>query len=196
MNICLYGSSSPDLDQVFYDRAFELGELMGRHGHTLIFGGGEQGLMGACVRGLESQGGEAIGVAPRFFDLPGILHQNCKEFIFTETMSERKQIMEDLADAFIIVPGGVGTYEEFFEAFTLKQLGRMNKPIGILNTEGYFDLLVELMNRTIEMRFMKSECAEIYGVYQDASELLDYIENVKEEPQDIYKLKLGRDKDK
>ena len=192
MKICLYGSSSPELDQVFYDKAYELGVLMGQHGHELIFGGGEQGLMGACVRGLESAGGEAIGVAPRFFDLPGILHKECKEFIFTDTMSERKQIMEDLADAFLIVPGGVGTYEEFFEAFTLKQLGRMTKPIGILNTEGYYDLLVEMLNKTIEMGFMKKECADIYGVFPEAEELLDYIENVKEEPSDIYKLKLGK----
>ncbi len=192
MKICLYGSSSPELDQVFYDKAYELGVLMGQHGHELIFGGGEQGLMGACVRGLESAGGEAIGVAPRFFDLPGILHKECKEFIFTDTMSERKQIMEDLADAFLIVPGGVGTYEEFFETFTLKQLGRMTKPIGILNTEGYYDLLVEMLNKTIEMGFMKKECADIYGVFPEAEELLDYIENVKEEPSDIYKLKLGK----
>ena len=192
MKICLYGSSSPELDQVFYDKAYELGVLMGQHGHELIFGGGEQGLMGACVRGLESAGGEAIGVAPRFFDLPGILHIECKEFIFTDTMSERKQIMEDLADAFLIVPGGVGTYEEFFETFTLKQLGRMTKPIGILNTEGYYDLLVEMLNKTIEMGFMKKECADIYGVFPEAEELLDYIENVKEEPSDIYKLKLGK----
>ncbi len=192
MKICLYGSSSRELDQVFYDKAYELGVLMGQHGHELIFGGGEQGLMGACVRGLESAGGEAIGVAPRFFDLPGILHKECKEFIFTDTMSERKQIMEDLADAFLIVPGGVGTYEEFFETFTLKQLGRMTKPIGILNTEGYYDLLVEMLNKTIEMGFMKKECADIYGVFPEAEELLDYIENVKEEPSDIYKLKLGK----
>ena len=196
MRICLYGSSSPDLDQIFYDKAYELGELMGRRGHVLIFGGGEQGLMGACVRGLESAGGEAIGVAPRFFDIPGILHKECKEFIFTDDMRERKQIMEEKAEAFIIVPGGVGTYEEFFETFTLKQLGRINKPIGILNTEGYYDLLEEMLQKTIDMGFMKKECADIYGVFSDPCELLDYIENVREEPSDIYKLKLGTQKPK
>ena len=191
MNICLYGSSSPDLEKVYYDRAYELGEMMASRGHTLVFGGGEQGLMGACVRGLESKGGKAIGVAPRFFDLPGILHKTCHEFIFTDDMRERKQIMEERADAFIIVPGGVGTYEEFFETFTLKQLGQINKPIGILNVNGYFDLLKGLLDQSIEKGFMKKECSEIYGIFTEPAELLQYIENVHEGPMDIYKLKLG-----
>ena len=164
---------------------------MAERGHSLVFGGGEQGLMGACVRGLESAGGKAIGVAPRFFDLPGILHEGCEEFIFTDTMHERKQIMEGIADAFVIVPGGVGTYEEFFEAFTLKQLGQMNKPIGILNTENYFGLLKEMLGKTVEQGFMKEECLRLCGFFEDGTELLEYIENVHEEPMDVYRLKLG-----
>ncbi len=191
MNICLYGSSSPDLEQIYYDKVYELGQLMGSRKHCLVFGGGEQGLMGSCVRGLEASGGEAIGVAPRFFDLPGILHKECKEFIFTDNMRERKQIMEERAEAFIIVPGGVGTYEEFFETFTLKQLGRINKPIGILNINGYFDLLKDMLDQSIEKGFMKETCSHIYGIFEDPEELLDYIENVHEEPMDIYTLKLG-----
>ena len=192
MNICLYGSSSPDLLKIFYDKAYELGEVMASHGHRLIFGGGEQGLMGSCVRGLESKGGKATGVAPRFFDLPGILHETCDEFIFTDTMQERKKIMMERADAFIAVPGGVGTYEEFFETFTLKQLGQMNKPIAILNVDGYFDMLKSLMDQCIEKKFMKKECGELYGIFTDAEELITYIETVHEEPMDVYKLKLGK----
>ena len=147
--------------------------------------------MGACVRGLESKGGKAIGVAPRFFDIPGILHQGCEEFIFTDTMHERKMIMEGMADAFVVVPGGVGTYEEFFEAFTLKQLGQMNKPIAVLNTENYYDLLKAIIDRTIEKGFMKKDYGSIMGYFEDHEELLEYIETVKEEPLDLYKLKLG-----
>ncbi len=187
----MYGASSPDLEQIYFDKAFELGKKMALRGHSLVFGGGDQGLMGACVRGLESEGGESVGVAPRFFDLPGILHKECKEFIFTDNMRERKQIMEERAEAFIIVPGGVGTYEEFFETFTLKQLGRINKPIGILNINGYFDLLKEMLDQSIEKGFMKETCSHIYGIFEDPEELLDYIENVHEEPMDIYRLKLG-----
>ena len=190
MRICMYGASSPELKQIFYDKAYELGTLMAVRGHSMVFGGGDQGLMGACVRGLEAEGGEAVGVAPRFFDLPGILHMECSEFIFTEDMRERKQIMQDMADAFVILPGGVGTYEEFFETFTLKQLGQMNKPMAILNVEGYFDLLKELMDQSIAKGFMKEACGVLYGIFTEAGELLDYLENVREEPMDIYKLKL------
>jgi len=162
---------------------------MGKRGHGMVFGGGEQGLMGACVRGLESAGGKAIGVAPRFFDLPGILHQECEEFIFTDTMHERKQIMEGIADAFVIVPGGVGTYEEFFEAFTLKQLGQMNKPIGLLNTDGYFDPLRDLLIRAADNNFMKRECLRLCGFFDESEELLEYIETVHDEPMDVKDLK-------
>ena len=185
MRICLYGSSSTDLEQIYYDKAFELGCLMAERGHSMVFGGGENGLMGACVRGLESHGGKAVGVAPRFFDVPGILHQECEEFIFTDTMGERKEIMEDMADAFVIVPGGVGTLEEFLEAFTLKQLGQMNKPIGVLNTDHYYDLLIVMMERIMDKGFMKRECADLCGYYEEPADLLDYIENVHEEPMDI-----------
>ena len=191
MNICLFGASSPDLEQKYYDAAALLGEKMAERGHRLVFGGGEQGLMGACVKALEAHGGEYIGVSPRFFDIPGILHKGSGELIFTDTMDERKNIMEDKADCFVVVPGGVGTFEEFFETFTLKQLGQLNKPIALLDVDGYFDILVDMLDMMIEKGFMKKECADIYGVFDDCDELLDYVENVKEEPGDIYKLKLG-----
>lgn len=191
MKICLFGASSPDLKQIYYDKAYELGRRMAIRGHSLVFGGGDKGLMGACVRGLESEGGSSTGVAPRFFDLPGILHMDSSEFIFTETMSERKKIMEDMSDAFVILPGGVGTYEEFFEVFTLKQLGQINKPIAIMDVEDYFKPLKALMDQSIEKGFMKKECAELYGIFDEADELLDHIENVHEKPMDIYTLKLG-----
>ena len=187
----MYGSSSPELEQLYYDKAHELGRLMALRGHSLVFGGGDQGLMGACVRGLESEGGKSIGVAPRFFDLPGILHMESSEFIFTDDMRERKRIMVELADAFMILPGGVGTYEEFFETFTLKQLGQLNKPIAVLNVEGYFDVLKAIMDQSMDKGFMKRECGSLYGIFEGPDELLDYIENVHEEPMDIYRLKLG-----
>lgn len=194
MKICLFGAASPDLEKIYYDKAYELGEKMAERGHVLVFGGGEQGLMGACVKGLESKGGKAIGVAPRFFDLPGILHKECSEFIFTDNMRDRKEIMENMADAFIACPGGVGTYEEFFEVFTLKQLGQMNKPIGILNTDHYYDPLMETLDKMIEKGFLKEECSELCGYFEDCTELLEYIENVKEKPMDVYTLKLGKKK--
>ena len=85
MNICIYGAASPQLDQIYYEKTEELGRLMARRGHGLVFGGGETGLMGAAARGVDAEGGYLLGIAPRFFDEPGILYQHCTEFIMTET---------------------------------------------------------------------------------------------------------------
>lgn len=181
MKICVYGSSSPLLDKVFYDEAFKLGREMAQRGHSLIFGGGENGLMGACVRGLESAGGKSLGVAPRFFDRPGILHNGCDQFIFTEDMSERKNIMEREADAFIAVPGGLGTFEELLQALTLTQLSQMDKPVAILNTDGYYDALSALIDQAIARKFADGSVREIFGVFGDTEELLNYLEGKQKE---------------
>jgi uncharacterized protein (TIGR00730 family) len=181
VKICVYGSSSPELDEVFYEEAFKLGREMALRGHSLIFGGGERGLMGACVRGLESEGGKALGVAPRFFDRPGILHQECDRFIFTDDMSERKNIMEREADAFIAVPGGLGTFEELLQALTLNQLSQMDKPVAILNTDGYYDALTALIDQAIDRKFAGGSVREIFGVFGDTEGLLNYLEAKYEE---------------
>ena len=124
MRICIFGASGRELDERYYTEAEALGELIGRNGDSIVFGGGAEGLMGACARGVHSAGGGIIGIAPRFFDEPGILYDKCSRMIFTETMRERKQAMQDNSDACIVLPGGIGTLEEFFELLTLKQLGR------------------------------------------------------------------------
>lgn len=179
MNICIYGASSDSLDKIYYDEAFELGKLMAENGHTLIFGGGEGGLMGACARGVHSIGGSIIGIAPKFFDEPGILCSYCTEFIFTETMNERKKIMEDKADAFITLPGGIGTFEEFFETLTLKQLGRHNKPMAVLNTASYFDKMSAMLNDTADKGFMSHNCLEIFDICSSPAEALTKIAETK-----------------
>ena len=189
MNICMYGASSTDLEQIYYDAAEHLGRRIAARGHGLVFGGGAQGLMGASVRGLAAGGGRSVGIAPRFFDKPGILYKECTEFIFTDTMRERKQLMEDLSDAFIMAPGGIGTYEEFFEIFTLKQLGQLNKPIAVFNVNGYYSLLHRLLENTVKEGFMKESCMNIFGIFEDADEILDYIERELKSPLDLSHLK-------
>lgn len=179
MNICIYGASSDSLDKIYYVEAFELGKLMAENGHTLIFGGGEGGLMGACARGVHSRGGKIIGIAPKFFDEPGILCSYCTEFIFTETMNERKKIMEDRADAFITLPGGIGTFEEFFETLTLKQLGRHNKPMAVLNTASYFDSMSVLLKDAADKGFMSQNCLEIFDICSTPAEALKKILEAK-----------------
>lgn len=120
MNICIYGASSAQLEQIYYDKTEELGKMMAKRGHGLVFGGGATGMMGSAARGVDVEGGYILGIAPRFFDKPGVLYQNCSEFIFTDTMRERKKLLEERSDATIVTPGGIGTYEEFFEILTLK----------------------------------------------------------------------------
>jgi uncharacterized protein (TIGR00730 family) len=149
---------------------------MAQNKHTLIFGGGAHGMMGAVARGCHRFGGEIIGVAPRFFQVDGVLFPHCTEMIYTDTMRQRKQIMEDNADAFIVVPGGIGTFEEFFEILTLKQLCRHNKPIAIYNIKNYYSDLNTLMEAAIEKNFVHENCRSLYTVTDDMQKLLEYIE--------------------
>ena len=189
MNICMYGASSTDLEQIYYDAAEHLGRRIAARGHGLVFGGGAQGLMGATARGLAAGGGRITGIAPRFFDKPSILYKECSEFIFTDTMRERKELMEKLSDAFIMAPGGIGTYEEFFEVLTLKQLGQLNKPIAVFNVNGYYELLLRLLEDTVSKGFMKASCLDIFGIFDDADEMLDYIEKELVSPPNLSHLK-------
>ena len=177
MNLCLYGASSNEIAPVYTDAAYRLGAEMARRGIVLVFGGGATGLMGAAARGATELGGVVVGVAPTFFDVPGVLYEKCGEMIFTETMRERKLIMESRADGFIMTPGGIGTFEEFFEILTLKQLGRHEKPIAVFNVNGYFDALLAVIGKAIDEKFMSPDCADLFRSFTDLAEMLDWLEN-------------------
>ncbi len=194
MRICVYGSSSDLIDKEYIEKGEELGRKMAERKIGLVFGGGACGLMGAAARGVREGKGEIIGVAPTFFKVDGVLFEECSEFIPTETMRERKQIMEDKSDAFIMTPGGIGTYEEFFEIFTLKQLGRHNKPIAIFNVNGYYNEMIAMLEKTVKGNFMREASLNLYKAFVDIDEMLDYIENYKEEALSIEKLKTISDK--
>ena len=172
MNICVYAASGRELAAEYYECAERLGRLMARQGHRLIFGGGCEGLMGACARGVRSEGGHITGIAPHFFDSPGVLYSGCDEFIYTDTMRQRKQLMEEKADAFIVLPGGIGTYEEFFEILTLKQLGRHSKPIALVNLLGYYEPVRLLLEHTAREKFMKESCLGLCSFCSDEEEAL------------------------
>ena len=178
MNICVYGASSDNIDVMFKTDVNLLGRCIAQKGHTLVYGGGTGGLMGAVMKGVASVDGKSIGVATRFFDHDGILCKECTEFIFTDTMRERKQIMEQRSDAFIMVAGGIGTYEEFFEILTLRQLKQHSKPIGILNTLGYYDDLINLLKTTADKGFMRDDISDCYVVSDSPEELLNMLENM------------------
>ncbi len=189
MQICVYGASSNAIHADYIASVEALGREMARRGHGLVFGGGAQGLMGAAVRGVTEGGGRSLGVAPTFFQVDGVLFDRCTEFIHTETMRERKQIMEDRSDAFVMTPGGIGTFEEFFEILTLKQLGRHNKPIAVLNLGGYYDDLLRMLDTAIEGGFMRPACRELYGVFSEPAALLDYLERYDPQALDVRHLK-------
>jgi uncharacterized protein (TIGR00730 family) len=156
-----------------------MGEFLAKRGHSLVFGSGCTGVMGASARGFRRGGGKTHGVVPNFFkeDLYEFVDWNCDEMTYTETMRERKGVMEDLADAFIIAPGGIGTFEEFFEVLTLKQLGRHRKPIAIFNVDGYYDALESAIDKSIEENFIKQNCTALYSFFTDFDEMANYIEN-------------------
>ena len=189
MNICLYGASSNTIAKSYINPTEKLGAALADRGHTLIYGGGAAGLMGAAARGVYSRGGKIIGIVPSFLNVDGILFDNCDEMIFTETMRERKQLMEQKSDAFIMTPGGLGTFDEFFEIMTLKQLGRHSKPIAVFNINGYFDNLIQQLKHAVHEQFMSPESFELCLFTDNSDKLLNYIEyNVnKPEQAKVYK---------
>ena len=192
MNICVYGAASSLIDQSYKDAAKELGTKMVERGHGLVFGGGANGMMGAVAEGVYEKGGHILGVVPKFFKEAQheVSFTKCTEYIYTDTMRERKRQMEENCDAFIITPGGIGTLDEFFEILTLKQLGRHNKAIVIYNINGFYDELDRMMTRSIEEQFITDDCKELYKVLTDIDEILDYITSYDPKDIDLSRVKI------
>ena len=193
MKICVFGASSAHIDDRYIQLVEELGEEIARRGHSLVFGAGGTGLMGAAARGIKKGGGYIHGVVPAFFKEEGVelLFHDCDKLTYTQTMRERKAIMEDDADAFIIVPGGVGTFEEFFEIVTLKQLNRHDKAIAVLNIENYYDELEVFMRTACERKFITKTCLTLYKVFGDIEDVLGYLENYVPQALPFSRTKLG-----
>lgn len=177
MKICVFGSSSEVIDKIYLQTANSLGKSIALKGHELIFGAGKYGVMGAAARGATECNGRVIGVVPSFFTDLDVLYGESTETIFTETMRERKGIMEDRADAFIICAGGIGTFEEFFEVLTLKQLHRHTKPIIIYNVNGYYDSMLAMLQQSVDERFMTDDCNRLYTVACSEQEIFEQLDN-------------------
>lgn len=193
MRICVYGAASPTIDPMYMKKVEELGKEMAARGHSLVFGGGGNGLMGAAARGVRAGGGYIMGVIPKFFDEENVeaICDFCDELIQPDTMRQRKQIMEDNADAFIVVPGGIGTFEEFFEILTLKQLCRHNKPIALYNLAGYYDELNHVIEQAIKKNFIRENCRELYITTDNLEALFAYIETPAQQIRTVKELKDG-----
>ncbi len=189
MHICVYGASSSDINERFITAAETLGKKMAQRSHTLVYGAGGNGVMGGTARGVTAGGGKIIGIVPKFFNVDGMLYDKCDEIIRTNTMRERKLLMEEKSDAFIMAPGGIGTFDEFFEILTLKQLSLHTKAIAVFNAHGYYDGLIELMEKAVSENFIRAECRELYRVFSDIDSMLDYIEGYVGKDLNILKFK-------
>ena len=187
MNVCIFGASSDLIDKKYIKSAYDLGASLAKKGHGLVFGGGACGVMGASARGFHENGGYILGVAPEFMSEYNLFSKNCTDFKITKTMAERKTYMEDHADAFIIAPGGIGTYEEFFEVYTLKQLNRHSKAIAIFNPYGYYDDLIKMLRHTVSESFMQQESLDLVADFCEAKDLIEYLENYHATKTDVLK---------
>ncbi len=181
MVLCVYGAASSRIDNSYIEASRELGFKMAKRGHSLVFGAGRSGVMGAVAQGVAEGGGKIKGVIPTFFtDMDvEIVSKQCDEVVYTKTMRERKQEMEDSAHAFIMAPGGIGTFEEFFEILTSKQLLQHNKPIAVYNVNGYFNELQHMMKVAVEKNFVKEGVLTLYRFFDNVDEMLDFIETDK-----------------
>lgn len=171
--LAVYCGSSPGADSAYADAARAMGVHMAGRGIGLVFGGGQVGLMGTIADTVLAAGGEVIGVIPTALRDKELAHKGCTELHIVETMHERKALMADLADGFIAMPGGYGTFDEMFEMLTWGQLGYHAKPCGFLNVAGYYDALFSFLDTCVEARFVTKVHREMIIASDDPPELLD-----------------------
>ena len=174
--ICVYCSSSDTVDDVFFDAARKLGTLIGQRGDTLVFGGGRIGLMGEVARAVHAAGGRVIGVIPESMRDDEVDYTDADELIWTDHMRTRKQAMDDRADAFVALPGGLGTLEELAEILVLKQLRYHRKPVAILNADGFYDPLLDLFDHMIQASFARDKVRSLWHVSESPESVYAYID--------------------
>jgi uncharacterized protein (TIGR00730 family) len=171
--ICVFCGSNPGIDPAYRDAAWSVGQLLATRGITLVFGGGRVGMMGAVAEGALAAGGKAIGVIPEGLKRKELAGDGLTELIVTTTMHERKQRMADLADGFIALPGGFGTFEEFCEVLTWGQLGIHEKPCGLLSVKGYYTPLLALFDHAVGEGFLKPVYRQLVLIEENPQRLLE-----------------------
>ncbi len=173
MNITLYGAASDRIDKEYIEGVEELGREMARRGHVMVYGAGSTGLMGAAARGMHEENGKIIGITPHFMHKLEPISELCTELIATETMAERKTLMEDKADAFVIVPGGVGTFDEFFQILTLRVLHRHEKPIILYNIKGFWNGMLAVIKECVDKGFITAEALVDFALCDTPDEVFE-----------------------
>lgn len=179
--ICVYCASSNDIDSRYKDDAYELGRLIAAQGWDVVNGAGNEGLMRACSDGALSARGKVVGVIPNFMVDAGWCHEGLTELVKTNDMHERKQLMARMADACVALPGGCGTLEELMEVITWKTLGIYPKPIVILNTDGYYSPLLQMLQKAVDEHFIKEKNKQAWAVASTPREAINLLHLLMEE---------------
>ena len=185
-SICIFCGANFNGDPALKEAVEQLVEVMASRNMTLIFGGGKVGMMGLLADNMIERGGKTIGVIPQFLLDKEVGHTGLTELHIVETMHQRKQLMSELCDAIIMLPGGFGTLEEFFEVLTWLQLGLHHKPIGILNVNGFYDFLLKQMDVMVEQQFLKPANRKLVITSGDAIELVNLMENFNATPDEVW----------
>lgn len=180
--LAVFCASSDGVDQEIYDTAYSVGKKMAVENIRLIYGGSKLGLMGQVAKGVMENGGKATGVIPDFLKTKEVVHTGLDELITTQDMHERKLSMNELSDAFVALPGGFGTFEELFEIVTWAQLGLHRKPIGLLNIGGFYDPLIEMLEKMTSKGLLKRDNLDILLVSADFDELLEMMRKYEPKP--------------
>lgn len=182
--ICVYCGSSGKGPDVYKQAATKMGEIIGGNGLTLVYGGGSVGLMGLVASATLGSGGKAIGIIPRHIEQREVGNPDLTELHVVDTMHVRKQMMVDRADAFVILPGGIGTMDEFFEILTWRQLGLHDKPIVVVNVNGYWTSILDALAVMVRDKFLRAEDLACVQVVEDPSEVLDALDRAPRELMD------------
>ena len=156
-SVCVYCGSRPGINPVFAQAARTVGTWIGQHGGQLVYGGGKAGLMGIVAEATLQAKGRVVGIIPRAMAEKEWANQDCTELHVVDTMHDRKRMMAERADAFLALPGGIGTFEELFEVWAWRQLGFHDKPVGLLNIDGYYDGLLTFLASAVEQQFMSEQ---------------------------------------
>jgi hypothetical protein len=171
-SLCVYCGSRPGTLPAYTEAAQAVGQWIGNHGGQLVYGGGRNGLMGVVAQATLAAGGRVVGVIPQALVDKEMANRDCHELHVVQTMHERKRLMAERADAFLALPGGIGTFEELFEVWTWQQLGYHNKPLGLLNSAGYYDGLMGFLRSAVGHGFMSDWQMDMLRVDADAPTLL------------------------
>ncbi|TLX73047.1 TIGR00730 family Rossman fold protein [Labilibacter sediminis] len=186
--VCVFCASSSKVNDIYSKAANDLGVSLAGEGIAMNYGGGAVGLMGEISNAMLKNGGEVRGVIPKFMVEVEWEHKGVEDMIHVDTMAERKKLLVEDVDAVISLPGGTGTLEELFEVLSNKKLGLFNKPVILVNTNGFFNPLIDLLNKMIEEDFMRVEHGNLWTVVDDSKDVVEVIKNVEPWTCDAFKI--------